>query len=123
DDELRVEVSDDGGATWRTLATYKDDPTTSVKAIIMSPYNSTNTRIRFRQVNDLAAGEYWNIDQVQIKYAPDGDYDMTGARIVTCDGTPFAAAWGQDPALTGSNDEEALDLGTGVAPLGTRLVL
>ncbi|MFN2304786.1 MAG: SdrD B-like domain-containing protein, partial [Anaerolineales bacterium] len=123
DDELAVDVSSDSGATWRTLATFKDDPVVNNIAIIMSPYNASNSRVRFRQVNDLISGEYWNIDQVQIKYAPDGDYDMTGARILTCDGTPFAAAYGQDPALSGSNDEEALDLGTGISPLGTFLIL
>lgn len=57
DDELAVDVSSDGGTTWRTLTTYKNDPTTQVKAIIISPFISSNTRIRFRQVNNLADGE------------------------------------------------------------------
>jgi hypothetical protein len=47
---------------------------------------------------------------------------MTGARITTC-GVPFASAYGQDPALSGSNDEEALDLGTGIAPLGSSITI
>jgi len=120
DDDLAVDISLDGGATWRTLQVFQDDPTTStqVKAIIVTPYASANTRIRFRLVDELETGKYWNIDQVQIKYAPDGDYDMTGARILTCDGTKIAAAWGQDPARSGGNDEEALDMGTGIAPFG-----
>lgn len=50
-----------------------------------------------------------------------GDYDMTGARIFTCDGTEVSVVWGQDPALSGSNDNEALDLGTAVPPLGSKL--
>ena len=48
------------------------------------------------------------------------DDDMTGAMIYCTagDGTPikFAAAWGQDPDESFSNDEKALDLGTAVPP-------
>lgn len=120
-DDLALDVSNNGGSTWRTLAVYEDDPLTSVKAVVISQYISSNTTIRFRAVDTLETGDYWQIDQVQIKYASNGDYDMTGARIKTCDGTPIAAAWGQNPALSDPNDEEALDMGAGVTPFGARL--
>ena len=51
------------------------------------------------------------------------DYDMTGARITTCDDTDLAVAYGQDPNRSGGNDDEALDLGTVVLPLGGGLVI
>jgi uncharacterized repeat protein (TIGR01451 family) len=57
----------------------------------------------------------------------DGDKDMSGAIIFATkpntgpEGPPvnIAAAWGQDPARSGSNDESALDLGTVVVPFTT----
>ena len=48
-------------------------------------------------VGNLEAGDTWSIDEVHIDNAPDGDFDMTGAYIRTCDETAFAAAYGQDP--------------------------
>ncbi len=53
---------------------------------------------------------------MHIDYATGGDFDMSGALIKTCDGTPIAVAYGQYPSLTGSGDGEALDLGTLVPP-------
>ena len=50
-----------------------------------------------------------------------GDYDMTGARIFTCDGTEFSVVWGLDPSLSGNSDNEALDMGAAVLPLGSAL--
>lgn len=46
------------------------------------------------------------------------DNNLTGAKVFTCDGTRIAAAWGQDPARSGSGDDDALDLGTAVFPRG-----
>jgi hypothetical protein len=46
------------------------------------------------------------------------DNNMTGAKVFTCDGTRIAAAWGQDPARSGLNDDDAFDLGTVVFPRG-----
>jgi len=51
------------------------------------------------------------------------DYDMTGANIRTCDGTDIAVAYGQNPAFSDSNDQEALDLGTVVLPLGGGILI
>jgi len=41
--------------------------------------------------------------------------NMTGARIFTVDGTTFAAAWGEDPAVAGSG-LPYMDAGTGIIP-------
>jgi uncharacterized repeat protein (TIGR01451 family) len=57
----------------------------------------------------------------------DGDKDMSGAIIFATKpntgpegpSVNVAAAWGQDPARSGSNDESALDLGTVVVPFTT----
>lgn len=46
------------------------------------------------------------------------DNDMTGARIFTCNGARIAAAWGQNPERSGSSDDDGLDLGTVIFPLG-----
>jgi uncharacterized repeat protein (TIGR01451 family) len=52
-----------------------------------------------------------------------GDEDMTGATIYAFDavGDPvnIAAAWGQNPVLSGAGDDEALDLGTQIPPQPT----
>ena len=50
-----------------------------------------------------------------------GDYDMTGARVFTCDGTEFSVVWGLDPSLSGNSDGEALDMGAAVLPIGSAL--
>lgn len=120
-DRIALDVSGDGGTNWTTLETfvgpYTPDtwpPTTEVYNI--SSYIATNTSIRFRFVDALETGDYWQIDDVHIDYVNGGDYDMTGSRIKTCNGALIAVAYGQDPNLTGTNDEEALDFGTLVPP-------
>jgi uncharacterized repeat protein (TIGR01451 family) len=68
------------------------------------------------------------VDFLQSKIIHDeGDKDMSGAIIFATkpntgpEGPPvnIAAAWGQDPARSGANDESALDLGTVVVPFTT----
>jgi len=46
----------------------------------------------------------------------DPDNDQTGMNLYTLDGTVFAAAWGQDPALGISGSYNQFDLGTTVMP-------
>ena len=41
--------------------------------------------------------------------------NMTGARILTVDGTTFAAAWGEDPSTAGTG-LPYMDAGTGIIP-------
>jgi uncharacterized repeat protein (TIGR01451 family) len=120
DDDLVVEMSSDGGTTWRTLKQYQGPMSTQrTEVFTISPYNSINTTVRFRLVDDLESGDTWSIDNVNIDYAPDGDFDMTASYIRTCDDTLIAVAYGQDPSLSGSNDDEALDLGTIIIPYGS----
>jgi len=48
-DESTVAISNDGGSTWTTLATYFDDvPSLRPFSVDITPYISSNTRIRFR---------------------------------------------------------------------------
>ncbi len=129
DDALAVEVSPDGGTTWFTLEeiegpiSYPATTQLASKVYRISPYNSANTAIRFRTVGNLEAGDTWSIDEVHIDNAPDGDFDMTGAYIRTCNEVAFSAAYGQDPALSFSGDDEAPDLGTFVPPYGAQIAM
>ena len=119
-----VEASNDGGGTWYTISQYQGPIATQRTEVFnISRYISANTAIRFRMVDDLEAGDTWSIDNVNIDYAPDGDFDMTGAYIRTCNDAAISAAYGQDPALSDTGDAEALDLGTGIAPYGARIGL
>lgn len=120
-DRMAVEISGDGGTTWTTLETFTGPynpntwpPTTEIYNI--TPYIATNTVVRFRFVDDMETGDYWQIDNVHIDYVNGGDYDMTASRIKTCDGTLISVAYGQDPEASGGNDEEAQDFGTLVPP-------
>lgn len=49
----------------------------------------------------------------------DGDFDQTGMRIYTVDGTSIAAAWGQDPQFASSSQPQQLDMGTTVVPFSS----
>jgi uncharacterized repeat protein (TIGR01451 family) len=119
-DRLRVDVSPNGGTSWTTLETFTAIPSPNPIELQydISAYIASNTRIRFYIVDTLETGEYWYLDNVTISFgtAP-WDYDMSGARLRTCDGTKFAVAYGQNPQFSYSNDDEALDLGTTVFPL------
>ncbi len=128
-DQLAVEVTSDG-ITWFRLGTFRGDqvaatydPIAATARFNISRYISANTAIRFVILNNITSASYWYVDDVHIDYAVGGDWDMTGTRLSTCDGTQIAVAYGQDPNLSDGNDEEALDLGTGVAPLGSRITL
>ena len=128
-DKLAVEATKDG-TNWVRLATFQGDqvaatydPIAATFGVNISPYISANTAVRFVILNDITSANFWFVDDVHIDYAVGGDWDMTGARIGTCDGTKIAAAWGQDPDLSGGNDEEALDMGTGIAPFGSDIAI
>jgi len=116
EDRIVTEVSPDGGINWFQLEVF-DGPTTLItKVYNISPYISNNTTIRFRFLDDLESGDLWQIDNVNIQYAPDGDFDMTGSYLQTCDGTKLAVTYGQLPSRSESGDNEALDLGTVIVP-------
>jgi protocatechuate 3,4-dioxygenase beta subunit len=115
-DRIAIEVSTNG-STWVTLETYVGPWSgTSTEVLNISPYIANPTYIRFRFVDDLETSDYWAIDDVHIDYANGGDFDMTGSYARTCDGTKISAAYGENPQLSGSSDEEAPDLGTMIPP-------
>ncbi len=116
EDRIVAEVSPDGGSNWNLLEVFDGPRTLITKVYNISPYISTNTTIRFRFLDNLETGDLWQIDNVNIQYAPNGDFDMTGSLIRTCDGTRLAATYGQLPDRTESGDNEALDLGTVIVP-------
>ncbi len=128
-DRLAVEVSNDG-VNWFRLQELRGDLVSTAysnvsasAAFNISPYISANTAIRFVILTDITGTDLWALDNVHIDYAVGGDWDMTGARLATCDGVKLAVAWGQDPAHSGGNDEEALDMGTGIAPFGSDIAI
>ncbi len=125
-DDLAVEVSNSASGPWALLEQFNNDPATIpvAKTYDISSYISANTTIRFRIVDDLETGDYWYVDNVTIAYGTGQvDFDMSGTRLATCDGTQIAAAWGQNPSLSYSGDDEALDMGTTIFPLGSRLTI
>jgi hypothetical protein len=123
-DRFAVEVSSDGGASWLTLQTYSARFTPQRTEVFnISNFISANTTVRFRIVDGLEAGDTWSVDNVNIQYSPDGTFDMTGAYIRTCNDVQIAAAFGQNPTLSGNSDNEAMDLGMGIPPYGSMIKL
>jgi hypothetical protein len=78
-------------------------------------------RARAIPLNALQAVKVTDDPPADPNIGSQGDYSMTGARVFTCDGTEISVAWGQDPALSGNSDQEGLDLGGDVPPLGSKL--
>lgn len=126
-DNLELWVSSDGGANWNLLQTYSGNQAANVKIVDIKDYATANTRIRFRIAGDLDSNDIWTVDNVNIDFTAgdgiNGTYDMTGAYIRTCDETLIAAAFGQAPDLSFTSDNEAMDLGMGVPPYGSQIVL
>ena len=72
-----------------------------------------NTDINGGQYDDtLSIGE---LEAVQITDTLNNDFDQSGIKVYTVDGTNLAAAWGQDPTAAAAGT--SLDLGTTVLPL------
>ena len=126
DDDLAVEVSTSASGSWTVLEQFNNDPSPNptAKTYDISDFISANTTIRFRVVEALETDEYWYVDNVTIdRGTGQVDFDMSGTRLRTCDGTQIVTAWGQQPSLSYSGDDEALDMGTTLFPLGSQLVL
>ncbi len=132
DDGLAVEISSNNGTSWTTLEILKAPMTfanggsgiinqLANRVYRTSAYNNTNTLIRFRTVGNLEAGDTWSIDEVHIDDTLNGDYDMTGSYIRTCDDVLLSAAFGQNPSLSFNSDDEAMDLGMGIPPYGSQI--
>lgn len=125
-DRLAVEVSSSTSGPWTVLETLSSvpSPNPTFRQYDISAFISANTTVRLRIVDDLETGDYWYVDNVTLAYGTgQSDFDMSGTRLRTCDGTKIAVAWGQQPSLSYSGDEEALDMGTVVFPLGSNISL
>jgi len=127
-DKLAIELSNNGGSTWTTLETFDAPTLTSNPSArvytLASTYLVAGFQFRFRIVDELETNDYWYIDDLSISFGTSPwDFDMSGTRLVTCDGTKLAAAWGQQPSLSYSGDDEALDMGTGLFPMGSNISL
>ena len=97
-DQVSVQVSNNGGASYTTLNTFSDDVTGTFSADI-TPYIANNTRIRFLVVGGLSGGEFFLFDNVQIADGPitaghweiridaSGDDDINAIGIRAHDGT------------------------------------
>ncbi len=86
----------------------------------ISAFIGTSTEICFIVTRPLEGSDFFFFDNVRISNGR-GDYDMTGARIATCNGVAIAAAYGQDPARSASVDGEGLDYGTIILPFGSAI--
>ncbi|MDX9955048.1 MAG: hypothetical protein RBT75_13170 [Anaerolineae bacterium] len=126
DDDIAVEVSGNNGGAWTTLETF-DGPTFTPnpsERVYNLPAGvlTTDFRLRFRIVDSLESGDYWYVDNLTISFGTSPwDFDMSGARLVTCNGTQLATAWGQQPSYSYSGDDQALDMGTVLFALGSKI--
>src|SRR5688572_7009364 len=71
-DQMVVEVSTNGGASYTILQTYAGNAAIGVKTISLAGYESESTVIRFRLTTDFAANENVQIDNVVITAQPTG---------------------------------------------------
>lgn len=69
-DNMRLDLSSDGGTNWTTLDTYTSSGSAGTKSYDITAYASADTRIRFYLVDALEATEYWSIDNVRVQYGP-----------------------------------------------------
>ncbi|MDN3650502.1 hypothetical protein QWZ13_16465 [Reinekea marina] len=101
-DTAVVEVSDDGGATWTILVTYTDDiPSWKPKSHDISAFISSNTRIRFRIVDQPGstccygpANEILEIEDVEIIVDDSGSFSGNNGTL------NFTAPWIESEAET-----------------------
>lgn len=94
-DVASVAVSPNGGANWTTLATYTDDIASFQPfSFDITPYISSNTRIRFR-IEDQSgstccfgpADEILQIEDIQILTNPSGSYNNNDGSLL------FSSDW------------------------------
>jgi subtilisin-like proprotein convertase family protein/uncharacterized protein (DUF2141 family) len=75
DDDIKVQISSNGGSTWNDLATYSsaNDPNGSTVSFNVTSYIASNTTVRFIMVGSLETGtgdgEYWDFDNVNITFS------------------------------------------------------
>ncbi len=75
DDNIKVQISGNGGTNWTDLATYSsgNDPNGSTVSFDVSSYIASNTTVRFIMVGALETGtsdgETWDFDNVNITFS------------------------------------------------------
>ncbi|HEX6640771.1 MAG TPA: hypothetical protein VF215_06640, partial [Thermoanaerobaculia bacterium] len=68
-DQVRVQISNNGGGSYTTLETFSND-LTAARSYDITAFIANNTRVRFQVVGGLASGEYFSFDNVQISDGP-----------------------------------------------------
>ena len=96
-DQMVVEVSTNGGASYTTLQTYAGNTAVGVKTISLAGYESESTVIRFRLNSNFAANENVQIDNVVITAQP------TGFASTFTEGGAAVAIAQTDSAITDPN--------------------
>jgi hypothetical protein len=66
-DQMRVEVSNNGGASWTTLETFTGSFGPSSRSYDITSSIATNTRVRFIQVSGYTGTDSFFVDNLQIK--------------------------------------------------------
>jgi carboxypeptidase family protein len=66
-DQMRVEVSNNGGASWTTLETFTGSFGASSRSYNITAFIAANTRVRFIQVGGYAGTDSFFVDNLQIK--------------------------------------------------------
>jgi len=68
-DQVSVQISSNGGASYTTLQTYSNNSTVS-RSYDITPYIANNTRVRFLVVAGLSATRFFTFDNVLISDGP-----------------------------------------------------
>lgn len=66
-DQLRVEMSNNGGGSWTTLETFTGTFAASARTYNIDAYIATNTRVRFIEVGGYTSTDSFFVDNLQIK--------------------------------------------------------
>lgn len=99
------------------------DLTVNGNPVFVSPISDTKIYVDYNGdgvgAHTDARGDHYdteyNVSAYESKTLYDPDKDQTAMRVYTLDQTLFAAAWGQDPDVAGT-DNPYLDMGTTVLP-------
>lgn len=66
-DQMRVEVSNNGGGSWTTLETFTGAFAASTRSYNITSSIATNTRVRFIEVAGYGNNDFFFVDNLQIK--------------------------------------------------------
>ncbi len=68
-DEMRVDISSNGGSSWTTLATFTGTVAAGTSTYDITPYKSANTVVRFAHVSGYAMTDTFWVDNVRFAAA------------------------------------------------------